>query len=200
MIDCLGDIGDLLGLKGHFRGQKEWFKTILGPVSGLFFCYYNWLSWSDPKPDTEKYPHSFFYDLYHSRWPVEEDYKAIKCRIELENFSGKSALSVYQDFHAKVLMKNIVSIFALSVNDMLAADKTTDQKYDYQVNLTHALATVKDLMPLLFQRSKRKIKLIIEALLELLQRTVEPIRPGRQYPRKHRVSSRKYYICYKRIA
>ena len=150
--------------------------------------------------DTEKYPHALFYDLYHSRWPVEEDYKAIKCRIELENFSGKSALSVYQDFHAKVLMKNIVSIFALSVNDMLAADKTTDQKHDYQVNLTHALATVKDLMPLLFQRSKKKIKLIIEALLELLQRTLEPIRPGRQYPRKHRVSSRKYYICYKPIS
>jgi hypothetical protein len=32
---------------------------------------------------------------------VEEDYKAIKCRMELENFTGKSVLSVYQDFHAK---------------------------------------------------------------------------------------------------
>jgi len=150
--------------------------------------------------DTGKYQHEAFSDLYHSRWPVEEDYKVIKSRIELENFSGKSALSVYQDFHAKVLMKNIVSIFTLPVNDMLAEDKVDSQKYDYQVNLTHALAISKDLIPLLFQRSTKKIKFIIEALFDLLRRTVEPIRPGRQYPRNHRVSVRKYFVCYKPIS
>lgn len=150
--------------------------------------------------DTGKYPHCVFCDLYHTRWPVEEDYKVIKCRIELENFSGKSALSVYQDFHAKVLMKNIVSLFALPVNDNLAASTASERKHDYQVNFSHALATAKDLMPLLFQRSKRKIKLIVNALLELLAKTIEPIRPGRKYPRKHRVSYRKYSICYKPVA
>jgi hypothetical protein len=150
--------------------------------------------------DTGKYPYAAFSDLYHSRWPVEEDYKVIKSRIELENFSGKSALSVYQDFHAKVLMKNIVSIFALPVNDMLAEDKTESQKHDYQVNLTYALATSKDLIPLLFQRSKTKVQLIIEALFDLLRRTLEPIRPGRRYPRNHRVSVRKYFACYKPIS
>lgn len=150
--------------------------------------------------DTEKYPHGVFSDLYHRRWPVEEDYKVIKSRIALENFSGKSALSVYQDFHAKVLMKNIVSLLAHPVNDMLAADTVRDRKYDYQVNFSQALATGKNLMPLLFQRSKRKIKLIVEALFELLKKSPEPIRPGRRYPRKHRISSRKYYTCYKPIA
>jgi hypothetical protein len=107
----------------------------------------------------------------------------IKSRIELENFSGKSTLSVYQDFHAKVLMKNIVSIFALSVNDMLAEDKIKGQKYDYRVNFTHSLETSKDLIPLHFQRSKTNIKLIIEALFELLRRTFERISLGRRYPR-----------------
>jgi len=150
--------------------------------------------------DTVKYPHMQLSDLYHLRWPVEEDYKAAKCRIELENFSGKSAASVYQDFHAKVVMKNIVSILALPVNDMLAKDTNTTRKYDYQVNFTQALATAKNLMPLLFQRSKRKIMLIIEALFELLANTIEPIRPGRTYPRKHRVSSRKFYTNYKPIS
>jgi hypothetical protein len=56
--------------------------------------------------DTKQYPIDIFNDLYHQRWPIEEDYKTIKCRMELENFSGKSALSVYQDFHAKVFAKN----------------------------------------------------------------------------------------------
>jgi hypothetical protein len=150
--------------------------------------------------DMDKYPYELFSDLYHLRWPVEEDYKAAKCRIELENFSGKSAASVYQDFHAKVVMKNIVSILALPVNDMLAKDKNTTRKYDYQVNFTQALATAKNLMPLLFQRSKRKIKLIVESLFELFANTTEPIRPGRKYPRNHRVSSRKFYTNYKPIS
>jgi hypothetical protein len=162
---------------------------------------------SDDKPivlitsliDADQYSYQQLSDLYHLRWPVEEDYKVAKSRIELENFSGKSAASVYQDFHAKVTMKNIVSILALPVNDKLANDTTTTRKYDYQVNFTQALATVKNLMPLLFQRSKRKIKLIIEALFELLENSIEPIRPGRSYPRKHRVSSRKFYTNYKPI-
>ncbi|MBW2602874.1 MAG: hypothetical protein JRE28_00980 [Deltaproteobacteria bacterium] len=47
--------------------------------------------------DTKLYPYEVFADLYHKRWPVEEDYKIIKCRIEMENFSGQSALSVYQE-------------------------------------------------------------------------------------------------------
>lgn len=150
--------------------------------------------------DSRQYPHNLFSDLYHLRWPVEEDYKAIKCRIDLENFSGKSSLSVYQDFHAKVLLKNIVAIFSLPVNDMLASDTTSERKYNYKVNITQALAKGKDLMPLLFQRTKRKIKLIIEALFQLLAKTTEPIKPGRKFPRNHRVSSRKYYLSYKPIA
>jgi len=33
--------------------------------------------------------HIVFKELYHLRWPVEEDYKVIKCRIESpKNFSG----------------------------------------------------------------------------------------------------------------
>jgi len=150
--------------------------------------------------DQGQYPYPIFSDLYHHRWPVEEDYKVIKCRIELENFSGKSALSVYQDFHAKVLMKNLVSVFALPANDALVSDTTATRQYDYQVNFTQAIAKCKDLMPLLFQRSKRKIRLILDALFAILKETIEPIRPGRKYPRNHLVASRKYYPNFKPIS
>jgi hypothetical protein len=66
--------------------------------------------------DTQKYPHSEFASLYHLRWPVEEDYKVMKRRIEVENFSGKSVLSVYQDFHAKVFSKNLTAVLSLPFN------------------------------------------------------------------------------------
>lgn len=57
--------------------------------------------------DQEKYPTDLFKELYFHRWPVEEDYKTMKYRLELGNFSGKTVESIYQDFHAKVLSKNI---------------------------------------------------------------------------------------------
>ena len=55
----------------------------------------------------EKYPTDLFAELYHDRWPLEEDYKVMKCRIELEYFSGKSALTVYQDFHVIIRYKTV---------------------------------------------------------------------------------------------
>lgn len=58
----------------------------------------------------------------------------------MENFSGKYALSVYQDFHAKLLMKNLVSLFSLHVNDALVSDISSTRRYHYQVNFTQAIA------------------------------------------------------------
>ena len=40
--------------------------------------------------DMKKYPIELFSDLYHCRWPVEEDYKTLKYRLQIENFSGKT--------------------------------------------------------------------------------------------------------------
>jgi hypothetical protein len=149
--------------------------------------------------DTKLYPYEVFADLYHKRWPVEEDYKVIKCRIEMENFSGQSALSVYQDFHSKVFLKNLVSVLALPVNDALA-NSITSRKYDYQINFTQAISKSKDVIALLFQHTTSKLIQLIESLQSIFLKTIEPIRPGRKYPRRRTVSSRKYYLNYKPIA
>ncbi|MFC1814644.1 hypothetical protein ACFL0M_01630 [Thermodesulfobacteriota bacterium] len=74
---------------------------------------------------------------------MEEDYKAIKCRMELENFTGKSVLSVYQDFHAKVFAKNLVSIMAFHGNEALKKNRKS-RKLVYQINFTqYPLVTIK---------------------------------------------------------
>jgi hypothetical protein len=51
--------------------------------------------------DCEKYKYKEFEELYHYRWNEEEAYKLLKNRIEIENFSGKTACSVKQDFLQK---------------------------------------------------------------------------------------------------
>jgi hypothetical protein len=40
-----------------------------------------------------------FKELYYLRWGIEENYKRLKQWVEIENFSGKSVLSIQQDFY-----------------------------------------------------------------------------------------------------
>ena len=148
--------------------------------------------------DTQQYPFDIFNDLYHDRWPIEEDYKAIKCRMELENFSGKSTLSVYQDFHAKVFAKNLVWMMAFSVQDLLD-ENSSPKRYRYQINFTQAFSKSKGVMALLFNETTMRIRCLIADLQMIFQKTVEPIRPGRKYPRNHKVKPRKFFLQYKPI-
>jgi len=148
--------------------------------------------------DKELYPSEIFHDLYHKRWPVEEDYKTIKCRMDLENFSGKSPLSVYQNFHAKIFVKNLVSVLSFPVKSTLE-NSHTSKKYQYQINFTQALSKSKGVIALLFHESGKKIRRLIADLQYVFQRTIEPIRPGRKYPRNHKVRSRKFFLQYKPI-
>ncbi len=148
--------------------------------------------------DCEKYPFHLFADLYHDRWPVEEDYKVMKCRIELENFSGQSDLSVYQDFHARVFTKNITSMLAYAAQPIVS-ETTKNRTHQYRVNFTQALSTMRDTIVLLFQRSMSAIQEMSTDILETFAKATEPVRPGRKFPRNHKRAQRKYCLNYKPI-
>jgi hypothetical protein len=147
--------------------------------------------------DDELYPYDIFAELYHQRWFVEEDYKKIKCWIEVENFTGKTVLSIYQDFHARVFSKNMTQILSLPTKPFIEqADR--NRKYSYQVNFAQALASVKNTIVLLFNRSMETVNRLLHDLLQLLSMTVEPVRPGRSYPRNHK-KRKNFYLNYKPI-
>ena len=146
--------------------------------------------------DTAHYPYSDFKALYHQRWPVEEDYKVVKSRTEVENWSGKSVLSVYQDFYAKVFTKNLTAMLAFQAQEEVQ-QQSRDKKYTYQVNFTQALSKMKDTVVLLFQRTD--VLRILTRLWEVLTRTIEPIRPGRKYPRPKSVRRKRFAVTYKPI-
>ena len=146
--------------------------------------------------DDTRYPVSVFKELYHFRWPVEEDYKVVKSRIEVENWSGKSVLAVYQDFHAKVFTKNLTAILAHPAQKFIEQERQ-GKKYTYHVNMTNAFSKIKDTVVLLLQRST--IWPLLERLWFLITHTIEPVRPGRSYPRTKRVKPRKFAFSYKPI-
>jgi len=147
--------------------------------------------------DKKALPCELFRELYHLRWPVEEDYKKMKSWIEIENFSGKSVESVHQDFYAKVFAKNLTAVIASTASEKIDAAYKT-RKYRYQINYAQAYSEMKRIIPALFFRSKDLVSEIIAALREFLIQTVEPIRPGRKFQRK-KMPPRNYYQNYKAI-
>lgn len=142
--------------------------------------------------DTEKYPSHFFKKLYHLRWDIEESYKKDKHRLQLENFSGKTIIAIYQDFYAKILLANITAIFSSGLERKIK-QKNKKTKYRYQLNITTALAKVKETIALLFTKSN--IIELLKRLIQMFLANILPIRPNRSFER-NRQKRKRYHKGY----
>lgn len=128
-------------------------------------------------------PYECFAELYHFRWNIEEGFKLFKSRMELEAFSGKTAIAVEQDYYASIFTMSLTATLAFPVDEKLKAEQQNSQrKYARKVNRTNALSMTKELVRSLFV--KKIIKPALDALDKILKSTTEIIRPNRTNPRK----------------
>jgi Transposase DDE domain len=146
--------------------------------------------------DPQGYPYALFKELYHTRWPVEEDYKTMKSRVEVENWSGESVVAIYQDFHAKVFTKNLTAMLTHPLQPVVA-QASQEKRYLYRTNMTHALSKMKDTVVLLLHRANPLP--LLKRVWRLMLKTIEPVRPGRSYRRQPRVKRRRFIMNYKPI-
>ena len=146
--------------------------------------------------DQNHYPSEIFSDLYHKRWPVEEDYKIMKNRMEIEAFTGQSVHSIHQDFYANVFAKNLVTVLSFPAQEQLDSSGVKE-KHPHQVNTTQLLGKAKHLLPQLFQKTYSEIKDLLQQFIDLALKITEPIRPERKYPRNQRAVKKQYYQNYK---
>lgn len=143
-----------------------------------------------------QYPYGIFSQLYRLRWQVEESYKTMKSRLEMENFSGKSCLSVQQDFHAKIFSCNLTAIL-VSGADGLVGKKCAKRKKTYKINFTQALNRMKNSIVLLFYREKETAEIYLDELVLLFAANLDPVRKERRFHRNFRKSKRIYPMPYK---
>jgi hypothetical protein len=140
----------------------------------------------------KKFSPEDFSDLYHNRWGVEETYKTLKNWVELENFSGKTALAIKQDFYSKIFLMNLCTVYSHPVSEQIKREK-----HDYQINRAQSLALVSILPIPLFLH--HKIKDAFEAFDNILSKTIDRIRRGRKFERKKMVFRTKFSMNYKRL-
>ena len=133
--------------------------------------------------DEEQYDYSIFKSLYHLRWGIEENYKRLKQWVEIENFSGKSALSVKQDFYAKIVASNLTALLEIKAQEMVD-ESTRHLKRNYQINHAQALSKMKHRMVSILISNSADIRAMIKRTVIYMSKTTEAIREGRSYPRK----------------
>lgn len=133
--------------------------------------------------DADRYGAEHFGALYHQRWAIEEYFKTLKQWGELENFSGKSVLSVYQDFHACILSLNLTAMVRLPAQRMADA-KTAGLKHRYQINTAQALSRMKHELVRLLLVAHEQLTVRLRRLVERVSQLIEPIRAGRKAKRQ----------------
>lgn len=127
-----------------------------------------------------------FQALYFRRWPIETRYDALKIKLQLENFTGKTVLSVFQDFYASMFLSNMAT-FAKYVTDAEIqkdhANKNLD--YEYQTNVNILIGKLKDNLVLaLLEPEPNKRDRALKKVLAEIAKNRTPIRPDRKFERK----------------
>jgi len=151
--------------------------------------------------DTVRYPYDLFKELYHLRWGIEEGYKLLKERLDLEDFSGKTAKAVKQDFHAKILMMTLCAALSFPIEEKVRQESLQEKnnnqrKHEKKLNHTSALGMLYDIAIGLF--IEKDIKNALNAFDRLMMKTCEIIRPGRTNPRNHK-PKKVYYLNKKKL-
>lgn len=83
-------------------------------------------------PEAE-FPYEAFADLYIRRWAIETGYDLIKNTLQLENVTGKTHLTVLQDFYATCYLGNLVAAIAAEAQADLA-EPSKVYKHEHKVN------------------------------------------------------------------
>jgi hypothetical protein len=135
--------------------------------------------------DYKKYNYEDIEELYHYRWNEEEGYKLLKARAEIECFSGKTALAVKQDFHAKIFALSYCAILAFPIEEKVRKEsEESKNKHLQKINRTSALSMLRNISVSVLL--KQQIEKGLRAFDDIVFKTREIVRPGRKYERKKR--------------
>jgi len=129
--------------------------------------------------------------------PVEKT-RCLRQGIRIGSFALRLIrLSVQQDFHARILSKDLTSMLGFHARETIAS-RNQDFKRPRRINFAHCLSAMKSAIPLLPTRPVETLATLRQALSALFLKSDEPLRPGRRNPHKPKRKN-EFYTCYKRI-
>lgn len=119
--------------------------------------------------------------LYGLRWAIETTYSKQKNQQQMEQFSGHRVICIQQDYAAGLFVANLQSLVEKQCENYLHRVNKR-RKYRYKINRNISWASLKHNIIKLFLNNEPEQ--ILRQLQKAFERNIEPIRPGRQYPRR----------------
>ena len=111
-------------------------------------------------------------EIYHLRWGIETSFRELKYAIGLTSFHARKPDFIKQEIYARLLLYNYCELITTHViKQMKDNDKTK------QVNFTIAIYICRE-----YLRNKRNLS--PPDVIDLIEKHVLPVRPGRKDPRK----------------
>jgi hypothetical protein len=136
--------------------------------------------------DQQKYTVQDLSELYHSRWGVEEGFKNLKPKMNIEKFGCRKPEGVLQEFYAHIFMMNCVALFGQEANRMIHS-RTKKRKLQYQYNWQNAYRFMRQkIISLVLKPTAR----LVNSLLNDISATMTSIRDNRIFPRDMRNRNR----------
>ena len=141
--------------------------------------------------DETAYPTGEFKEVYHERWGQETFHLMLKSRLDLENWSGRTAEAVRQDFHATVFLCNLESLLTRPAQAQLDAGNA-QRRHPAQVNRAVAYHALKgQMLELLY--GDRPAGEVVQRLQQLFLGAPVLRRPERKMPRRPTPLGRSYH-------
>jgi hypothetical protein len=136
-------------------------------------------------------------ELYFKRWGIETKFDSLKNKLELENWSGRRSVTVYQDFWAKLDLANTIAALEFATDDVIEENtKGNDNKHAQTTNESRLISKFCDAyIELLANDSpEKRVALFDELVADIAKRPVE-VKPDRKVarktPRKKKFSDRR---------
>jgi hypothetical protein len=126
-----------------------------------------------------------FKKLYFMRWPVETKYDIVKNKLQIENFTSRTAEGIEQDFYAAMYLTNVAAAAAIDAQpEIRDARKDKNNKHEYKANMNELIGILKDrfVLALTYDEPSKKAA-AIQCIVDEIKGSVIPKRAGRSIPR-----------------
>jgi hypothetical protein len=135
--------------------------------------------------------------LYGVRWGVETFFSVVKGRLCLENFTGKTAEAVKQDFWSTLFISNFETLMTADTETKLNAN-LNEWQYVKKINTSVSFNTIKNMAFEIFM-DKTNATAALEKMVRLFKMNPGLERVGRQGPPRKKTSDLQSHNFQRRV-
>jgi len=134
-------------------------------------------------------------ETYFKRWQIEIGYDILKNKLHLENFTGRTKITIEQDFYAQIYTFNVLQdIKNTNTRRIQEKQQNKNLKYKYKVNTNILAGWLKNiLIAVMFTEDGDEQEKLYNIIVEKAEKNLIAINPNRTNIRKPYTSRRNKY-------